>query len=236
MEEIVTMTDSENTKDQLISGLEDGRMLVQYLDAVLMHLPVGVAILEGEDFRYFRINQALADINGLSIEEHLGKTVAEIIPDSAKILSSLRKVRDQRQASPERYFTIRLPHNPDSDVHLMDFHFPIVVDGVVKAIGAVVLDVTARKQREDELKKAYVELELREAKRRLVLEVLSDRELGVFEMTGSGLPTREIAERMHLSVKTVESYRARIKTKLNLESGTELMQHAVRWVEGESTG
>ena len=68
------------------------------------------------------------------------------------------------------------------------------------------------------------------------LEVLSDRELEVFEMTGRGLPTREIAERMHLSVKTVESYRARIKTKLNLESGTELMQHAVHWVEGEGSG
>ncbi|MDX1421370.1 MAG: response regulator transcription factor [Rubricoccaceae bacterium] len=68
------------------------------------------------------------------------------------------------------------------------------------------------------------------------LEVLSDRELEVFEMTGRGLPTREIAERLHLSVKTVESYRARIKTKLNLETGTELMQHAVRWVEGERTG
>ncbi|MEM8559503.1 MAG: response regulator transcription factor [Bacteroidota bacterium] len=66
------------------------------------------------------------------------------------------------------------------------------------------------------------------------LEVLSDRELEVFEMTGRGLPTREIAERLHLSVKTVESYRARIKTKLSLESGTELMQHAVRWVESES--
>ena len=68
------------------------------------------------------------------------------------------------------------------------------------------------------------------------LEVLSDRELEVFEMTGRGLPTRDIAERLHLSVKTVESYRARIKTKLALESGTELMQHAVRWVEGEGAG
>ena len=68
------------------------------------------------------------------------------------------------------------------------------------------------------------------------LEVLSDRELEVFEMTGRGMATKEIAERLHLSVKTVESYRARIKTKLNLETGTELMQHAVRWVEGEGAG
>ena len=66
------------------------------------------------------------------------------------------------------------------------------------------------------------------------LEVLSDRELEVFELTGRGLSTRDIAERLHLSVKTVESYRARIKKKLNLESATELMKHAVQWVESES--
>lgn len=68
------------------------------------------------------------------------------------------------------------------------------------------------------------------------LEVLSDRELEVFEMTGRGIPTRDIAERLHLSVKTVESYRARIKTKLGLGSGTELMKHAVAWVQGEGAG
>jgi DNA-binding NarL/FixJ family response regulator len=66
------------------------------------------------------------------------------------------------------------------------------------------------------------------------LEVLSDRELEVFELTGRGIGTRDIAERLHLSVKTVESYRARIKKKLNLDSATELMQHAVQWVESES--
>lgn len=65
------------------------------------------------------------------------------------------------------------------------------------------------------------------------LEVLSDRELEVFELTGRGLGTRDIAERLHLSVKTVESYRARIKNKLNLNTATELMQHAVQWVESE---
>lgn len=66
------------------------------------------------------------------------------------------------------------------------------------------------------------------------LEQLSDRELEVFELTGKGNSTREIAEQLHLSVKTVESYRARIKTKLNLENATELMVHAVKWVESES--
>ncbi len=65
------------------------------------------------------------------------------------------------------------------------------------------------------------------------LEVLSDRELEVFEMTGRGIPTREISERLHLSIKTVESYRSRLKAKLGLSNGTELIKHAVAWVEGE---
>lgn len=68
------------------------------------------------------------------------------------------------------------------------------------------------------------------------LEVLSDRELEVFEMTGRGIPTREISERLHLSVKTVESYRSRLKAKLGLQNGTELIKHAVAWVEGEGSG
>ncbi len=65
-------------------------------------------------------------------------------------------------------------------------------------------------------------------------EALSGRELEVFEMTGHGLGTRDIANRLDLSIKTVESYRARIKMKLNLTNAAELVQHAVQWVESES--
>lgn len=65
------------------------------------------------------------------------------------------------------------------------------------------------------------------------MEQLSDRELEVFELTGRGFNTREISEKLHLSVKTVESYRARIKTKLNLKNATELMLRAIKWVEDE---
>lgn len=67
------------------------------------------------------------------------------------------------------------------------------------------------------------------------LEVLSDRELEVFELIGKGLSTREVAERLHLSVKTVESYRSRIKDKLHFDSSNELMKHAVQWVESEDS-
>ena len=63
------------------------------------------------------------------------------------------------------------------------------------------------------------------------LESLSDRELQVLELLGRGFGTREIAEQLHISVKTVESYRARLKEKINLRSGAELVRFAVRWTE-----
>jgi DNA-binding NarL/FixJ family response regulator len=62
------------------------------------------------------------------------------------------------------------------------------------------------------------------------IEALSDRELEVFELIGRGLTTRDAAEHLHLSVKTVETHRSHIKAKLGLKSATELVQHAVRWV------
>jgi DNA-binding NarL/FixJ family response regulator len=65
-------------------------------------------------------------------------------------------------------------------------------------------------------------------------ESLSLRELEVFDLIGRGNSTREIAEQLHLSVKTIETYRAHIKDKLQLRSGTELMQRAIHWVENES--
>ncbi|MEX0770828.1 MAG: response regulator transcription factor [Balneolaceae bacterium] len=63
------------------------------------------------------------------------------------------------------------------------------------------------------------------------LELLSDRELEVFELIGRGETTNEIAQKLHVSVKTVESYRARIKDKLQLKSANDLLRRAVQWVE-----
>jgi DNA-binding NarL/FixJ family response regulator len=68
------------------------------------------------------------------------------------------------------------------------------------------------------------------------LEDLSDRELEVFNLIGQGKGTRQIAEELHLSIKTVESHRAHIKEKLGLKSATELVQHAIQWRDAEASG
>jgi len=58
---------------------------------------------------------------------------------------------------------------------------------------------------------------------------LSDRELEVFRLIGEGRGTRQIADELHLSVKTIESYQAHIKEKLALRNARELVQHAIEW-------
>jgi DNA-binding NarL/FixJ family response regulator len=63
------------------------------------------------------------------------------------------------------------------------------------------------------------------------VELLSDRELEVFELLGSGLDTRAIGEKLGISIKTVQAYCARIKEKLELSNATELLREALRWFE-----
>ena len=62
------------------------------------------------------------------------------------------------------------------------------------------------------------------------LDALADRELEVFRLIGEGMTTAAIAARLHLSVHTVETYRERIKSKLDLKSGAELVHFATQWV------
>jgi DNA-binding NarL/FixJ family response regulator len=60
---------------------------------------------------------------------------------------------------------------------------------------------------------------------------LADRELEVFELIGRGLTTREIGAKLGLGVTTVDTYRSRIKEKLNLENAARLRSEASRWVQ-----
>jgi DNA-binding NarL/FixJ family response regulator len=62
---------------------------------------------------------------------------------------------------------------------------------------------------------------------------LSDRELEVFRLIGEGYGTREMAEKLYLSVKTIETYRAHIKEKLNLQDANQLLRAAIRWANAQ---
>jgi DNA-binding NarL/FixJ family response regulator len=70
----------------------------------------------------------------------------------------------------------------------------------------------------------------RKPEERSAIDSLSDRELEAFQLIGEGMTTESIAEKMHVSPKTVETFRARIKEKLGISNLTELIQRAAQWV------
>ena len=70
----------------------------------------------------------------------------------------------------------------------------------------------------------------RKPEERPAIDSLSDRELEAFQLIGEGMTTESIAEKMHVSPKTVETFRARIKEKLGISNLTELIQRAAQWV------
>jgi DNA-binding NarL/FixJ family response regulator len=69
-----------------------------------------------------------------------------------------------------------------------------------------------------------------------IVKQLSNRELEIFDLVGRGLTTRQIASRLRIGTKTVESHRAGIKLKLKLKTSTELTHRATQWVENENGG
>jgi DNA-binding NarL/FixJ family response regulator len=69
---------------------------------------------------------------------------------------------------------------------------------------------------------------------RSVVEELSDREFEVFELLGAGLSTQQIAERLRLSMKTVDAHRAKLKSKLKVRTNNELVAYAARWAASQA--
>ena len=65
------------------------------------------------------------------------------------------------------------------------------------------------------------------------MDTLSAREKEVFHLIGNGFSTRQIASKLNLSPKTIDSYREHLKLKLGLDTGAELMRHAIQWVRSE---
>jgi DNA-binding NarL/FixJ family response regulator len=67
------------------------------------------------------------------------------------------------------------------------------------------------------------------------VETLTDREFQVFQLIGEGLSTKEMADKLHVSAKTIEVHRVNIKEKLGLGTAAELLRFAVRWIEGQNS-
>ena len=123
------------------------------LEQVLLHVPAGVAILEGSDFRYSYINDRLAEINGLRVEDHLGRPLADVLPTAAPdIVPRLREVMESRTPAQDHEFSTALPGDPKSVRYFVDSLFPVFgQDGNVNAVCVVVLEITERRNFQEQL-------------------------------------------------------------------------------------
>ena len=107
------------------------------------------------------------------------------------------------------------------------------IDGLVGAIHRVLSGAIYLSESMSQRLLERVSRDVRPATRptRGELELLSNRELEVLTLIGRGFNTSEIAERLNVSVKTVETYKANLKTKLNLKDSSELIRYAATWTE-----
>ncbi len=142
-----------------ISPLKEAQRLILEREAEINALfdasPAGLALF-GPDLRYLRVNEKLAEINGLPAKDHIGKTVAEAIPSLAPVIEpALRKVFSE-QSSVVNVEMSAPPANRKGEVrHRLSSYFPIKnLRGETAMAGAVVLDMTEQKRLEEQLLQA----------------------------------------------------------------------------------
>jgi len=161
--------DNRKTKEQLIHELQILRKKIADSDRLLndslviyKHAPIGLCVFD-LDLRFMHINNWLAAMNGVPIEEHLGRTVLEVLPDVAAVIEpQLRQVIDT--GKPILGGTVRAETRAWPGIKRMFQHnyYPLKSDdSAVVGVSCVVEDVTERKQAEDDALKARGELELR---------------------------------------------------------------------------
>jgi PAS domain S-box-containing protein len=118
-------------------------------ESTLATAPIGTALIDRE-LRYVQANQALADLNGISIEDHLGKSIREVIPEAADVIEPLlRKIFETGKPMLNHEFNGELLKGRAS--HTLANYYPIPdPSGKIWAIGAMVVDITERRRLEEE--------------------------------------------------------------------------------------
>lgn len=146
------------------------------LDALLEASPVGIAFLDRE-FRYLRINDWLAAVNGRSVEDHLGKTVREVVPAVAECFEPFaRRILDTGRAELNQEISVAPPSTPDQVRTFLGSYYPVRdARGQVLGLGVAVAEIT-------ELKQASAALQESENRLRLAVEATG---IGIWDFNPS---------------------------------------------------
>lgn len=157
------ITRRKEAENQLMESYKDKEEAVALLNALFDSAPLGVCFFD-EELRYVRLNQALADMNGLPIEEHLGRRVDEVLPglgNGNEIVSSWQRIIKTGESMTNVEVTGEVPGRPGEIQTWLENWYPVVVKGKTIGIAATVMDITDRRRMEEELRRARNELEIR---------------------------------------------------------------------------
>lgn len=197
---------------------EEAQRSLALLDAILGSAPTAIGFWD-RDIRYVRVNEALAQLNDLPAEEHLGKTLWDVIPDLAPVLEPVYRsvVETGEPIVRHEASTDFGAHRLGSDRHWLSSYFPVKTpDGAILGVGAVIMEITERKMAE----------EVAAARARQQADVA---ELGQLALAGAEIDAvmREAAERVRatLGVEFVEVLEL-------LPDGALLLREGVGWRDG----
>ncbi|MCH8044154.1 MAG: PAS domain S-box protein, partial [Planctomycetes bacterium] len=130
------------------------RMSETRLDAFFNCAPVGMVILD-DQLRYLKINETLAEINGIPVEEHVGKTVQEVVPEIAPmIVPMFRRILETGEPVLNVDVTGEVPSQPGVVRHWIISQFRIPREDSKWGIGVIVVEFTDRKRAEVELRES----------------------------------------------------------------------------------
>jgi diguanylate cyclase (GGDEF)-like protein/PAS domain S-box-containing protein len=153
------------------------------LDTLQSSAPVGFAFLD-RDFRFARVNEKAAAINGLSVEDHIGRTLADINPRAwSQIEPFYRKVMSEGDPLVNLEVTSGSAKDP-GEVHTwLESYYPVRVAGETIGIGEVFVDITERKEAERAQQALAASLEASEARFRVLADTAP---IGIFELSPGG--------------------------------------------------
>lgn len=250
-------------KDPEQASWRSSAKLSNWLLKALSGSQVGMAIYDRE-FRYVGVNSAVAAMNGVPPEEHLGQTAPNVIGRTSRIIEPrIDRVFLSGRPVYQHAFSAKLPSRTGIGYWIQDY-FPLT-DGRrrVSHVGICVVEVTEERRLETAMRRLRRSMasgvtiddgqklcspigdaqapglpgwrtppsgeSLDTAIRGdFPLDILSERELEVLRLVAQGQTHKEGASALAISVKTVETYRSRLKLKLGLKSLVELVHYAIR--------
>ena len=153
---LTDITSAERTEEALAAAREESAQSSAVLEVLTRSAPVGIAFVD-RNLRFARINEALAEMNGLPAEEHLGRTVAEVIPEIwPQIEPVYRQVLDHAEAVTDQEVVGQTAAHPEEQRTYLVSFYPVHVgdDDSVTGVGVIAHDISDRRRLEGQLRQS----------------------------------------------------------------------------------